>query len=185
MIKKIIIGTTTALMLTTTGALADTKTINESVIYSQTDNQWYASNLIGRNIKNSKGKIVGDINDLLFDKNGRLDAVVIGVGGFLELGEKNIAIKFNSIEQKKDKNSKTYLYLDVSKKELNKMPEFKKTTVTPGFLTRMKEHASQAGQQTQDASSEAYKQTKELGKAAAEKASEMKDKVMGKEENKQ
>ena len=37
-------------------------------------------------------RTIGDINDLLFDKSGKVSAVVIGVGGFLGVGEKSVAI---------------------------------------------------------------------------------------------
>jgi hypothetical protein len=66
--------------------------------------QWRGSKLIGTNIygfeqgnRNDTDK-VGDINEVLLDRNGNVQAVVIGVGGFLGLGEKDVAIPFNMIE---------------------------------------------------------------------------------------
>jgi predicted outer membrane protein len=66
--------------------------------------QFRGSKLIGLNIygsdqgnRNDTDKI-GDINELLLDRNGSVQAIVIGVGGFLGMGEKDVAIPFSSIE---------------------------------------------------------------------------------------
>jgi putative membrane protein len=66
--------------------------------------QFRASKLIGVNIygseqgnRNDTDKI-GDINEVIVDRNGQIQAVVIGVGGFLGIGEKDVAIPFNQIE---------------------------------------------------------------------------------------
>jgi hypothetical protein len=41
---------------------------------------------------------VGDVSDILFEKNGKVIALIVGVGGFLGIGEKNVAIDMNSFE---------------------------------------------------------------------------------------
>lgn len=179
MIKHIITGTAVAIMLASSSALASGSVKDSDILKTQTKNEWFASNLIGRNVKNNDGKIVGDVNDLLFAENGKVRAVIVGVGGFLELGEKNVAIKFTAIKQKTDKKGNSHLYLDMSKDAIKKLPEFKKASVTPGFLTRMKENASQLSEQAEEAGSKAYDKTKELGEAAAEKASKMKKEITG------
>src|ERR1700694_4526540 len=48
---------------------------------------WRASKLVGLNVYNDSNENLGSINDLLTDKNGNIKAVVIGVGGFLGVGE--------------------------------------------------------------------------------------------------
>ncbi|HMI15857.1 MAG TPA: PRC-barrel domain-containing protein, partial [Bradyrhizobium sp.] len=48
---------------------------------------WRASKVVGLSVYNDKNESVGSINDLLTDKNGKVTAVVIGVGGFLGVGE--------------------------------------------------------------------------------------------------
>lgn len=176
MMKKILTGTAVALMLTTS-AMAETT--SKLFVYEQSKTQWLATSLIGLNVKNNDGKIIGDVNDMLFDKTGRVKAVVIGVGGFLGIGEKNIAVDFSAIEQKTSKDNKVVLLLDMSKKEVEEVPSFKKSDKNPNFITKVQEEASQVGEQIQETSSEAYKKTKELGEKAAEKAGELKDDVMG------
>jgi sporulation protein YlmC with PRC-barrel domain len=60
-------------------------------------NQWRASKLVGINVYGPNNEKVGDINEVLVDRNGRAEAVVIGVGGFLGLGEKDVAIPFDEV----------------------------------------------------------------------------------------
>jgi hypothetical protein len=70
--------------------------------------QWRASKLIGVDVygydkdnRNDRDKI-GDVNEVILDRNGNVEAVVIGVGGFLGVGEKDVAIPFKSVEWRYD-----------------------------------------------------------------------------------
>ena len=53
---------------------------------------WRASKLVGLNVYNDNNESLGSINDLLTDKSGDIKAVVIGVGGFLGVGEHLVAV---------------------------------------------------------------------------------------------
>ena len=59
---------------------------------------WRASKVVGLNVYNDKNESVGSINDLLTDKTGNIKAVVIGVGGFLGVGEHLVAIPFDKVK---------------------------------------------------------------------------------------
>jgi sporulation protein YlmC with PRC-barrel domain len=59
---------------------------------------WRTSKIVGLNVYNDKNESVGSINDLLTDKNGNIKAVVIGVGGFLGVGEHLVAVAFDKIK---------------------------------------------------------------------------------------
>src|SRR6476659_8358651 len=59
---------------------------------------WRTSKLVGLNVYNDSNESLGSINDLLTDKNGDIKAVVIGVGGFLGVGEHLVAIPFEKIK---------------------------------------------------------------------------------------
>ena len=54
--------------------------------------------MVGLNVYNDKNESVGSINDLLTDKSGNIKAVVIGVGGFLGVGEHLVAVPFDKIK---------------------------------------------------------------------------------------
>jgi sporulation protein YlmC with PRC-barrel domain len=59
---------------------------------------WRASKVVGLNVYNDKNESLGSINDLLTDKTGNVKGVVIGVGGFLGVGEHLVAIPFDKIK---------------------------------------------------------------------------------------
>lgn len=60
--------------------------------------QWRASKIEGLNVYNSNNEKIGDISELLVDQTGKIEAVVIGVGGFLGLGEHDVAVPFDQIK---------------------------------------------------------------------------------------
>ena len=59
---------------------------------------WRASKMVGLNVYNDNNESVGSINDLLADKGGNIKAVVIGVGGFLGVGEHLVAVPLDKIK---------------------------------------------------------------------------------------
>ena len=59
---------------------------------------WRASKVVGLSVYNDKNESVGSINDVLMDKSGKIVAVVIGVGGFLGVGEHLVAVPFEKVK---------------------------------------------------------------------------------------
>src|SRR4030088_2749648 len=59
---------------------------------------WRASKIIGLSVYNDNNESLGSINDLLTDKNGSIKAVVLGVGGFLGVGEHLVAVPFDKVK---------------------------------------------------------------------------------------
>ena len=59
---------------------------------------WRASKLMGLDVYNDANEKLGDINELVVDKDGKINAVVIGVGGFLGMGEHDIAISIDKLK---------------------------------------------------------------------------------------
>lgn len=57
-----------------------------------------ASDLIGTRVVGANNESIGDINDVIVDRSGRVMAAVVGVGGFLGIGEKDVAVPFNALE---------------------------------------------------------------------------------------
>ena len=58
---------------------------------------WRASKLMGLNVYNENNEKLGDVNELLVDKSGKINAVVIGIGGFLGMGEHDIAVSMEKV----------------------------------------------------------------------------------------
>ena len=61
-------------------------------------NNWRASKLMGLDVYNENNEKLGDINEFLLDKSGKVTAVVIGVGGFLGMGEHDIAVSMDKLK---------------------------------------------------------------------------------------
>ena len=59
---------------------------------------WRASKVVGLSVYNDNNESLGSINDLLMDKSGNIKAVVLGVGGFLGVGEHLVAIPLDKIK---------------------------------------------------------------------------------------
>jgi sporulation protein YlmC with PRC-barrel domain len=59
---------------------------------------WRASKVVGLSVYNDANESLGSINDLLTDKSGNIKAVIIGVGGFLGVGEHLVAVPFDKVK---------------------------------------------------------------------------------------
>ena len=59
---------------------------------------WRSSKLIGLNVYNEKNEKLGDISEILLDKSGKVEGVVIGVGGFLGMGEHDIKVDMSKLK---------------------------------------------------------------------------------------
>jgi hypothetical protein len=75
--------------------------------YSRQSTDMRASPLIGANVTNMANETVGEINELILDKDGKVAAVVVGVGGFLGIGEREVALGYKSLNIKYDPNAMT------------------------------------------------------------------------------
>jgi sporulation protein YlmC with PRC-barrel domain len=62
------------------------------------DDMWRSSKLIGLNVYNDQNEKLGDISEILLDKSGKVDGVVIGVGGFLGMGQHDIKVEMSKLK---------------------------------------------------------------------------------------
>jgi sporulation protein YlmC with PRC-barrel domain len=62
------------------------------------DDMWRSSKLIGLNVYNDQNEKLGDISEILLDKSGKVDGVVIGVGGFLGIGQHDIKVEMSKLK---------------------------------------------------------------------------------------
>jgi hypothetical protein len=63
-----------------------------------TSGLWQSSKLIHLNVYNAQNEKIGDIKELMLKKDGNIESVVIGVGGFLGMGERDVAVKFSEMK---------------------------------------------------------------------------------------
>jgi len=116
-------ATTTDPAATTDTMPATPSTPAERFITMEAADDWMATDLIGATVYGPADESIGDINDLVADADGRVKAVVIGVGGFLGIGEKNVAVAPTTLERLMDGDTVRYR-LTTTREELNAAPEF-------------------------------------------------------------
>jgi sporulation protein YlmC with PRC-barrel domain len=145
-----LLGAAILAMIASAAALAETSAFKTT----QASEEWRIANYVGKPITNDKGEKIGNIDDVLFDRSGKITTVVIGVGGFLGLGEKKVALPFEAITYS-ETEGKREIMVPLSKEALQSAPEFKPTEKTT--MDKVKETAG------------------EVAHKATEKAVEMKD----------
>jgi sporulation protein YlmC with PRC-barrel domain len=76
-----------------------------------------------QNVYDTSDNSVGEISDVLLDKDGRVTAVIVSVGGFLGLGAKYVSVPFNALRMT-EKDGKRYLVMDRTKDALMSAPGY-------------------------------------------------------------
>ena len=107
-----------AIAVLTAPVLADTATMSALPGHSMTVTNWYK-----QNVYDPGDNKIGDVKDVLVSQDGKVTALIVSVGGFLGIGEKDVAVPFSSVTQKM-KDGKPYLTLDTTKEALKSAPGF-------------------------------------------------------------
>jgi sporulation protein YlmC with PRC-barrel domain len=102
MVSKFIATALLSTALVTGVALAQTNTANKDTASTSAtmhkEGEWRASKLAGVDVYNEANEKIGDINDVILDKSGKADKVILGVGGFLGMGEHYVAVPFDKLK---------------------------------------------------------------------------------------
>ena len=88
------------------------------------DNGWTVTNWYRQTIYDPGDNKIGDIKDVILDHDGKVGAIIVGVGGFLGIGEKDVAVPYAAV-QFKAKDQKWYPFLNSNKDSLKSAPGFK------------------------------------------------------------
>lgn len=93
---------------------------------SQSQSEWRGSKLIGASIYGPDNNSIGLVNDLIIGGDGQIKAAVIGVGGFLGVGQKEVAVPFQALNVKRmpDSASIDRVLVSYTKDQLNNAPTF-------------------------------------------------------------
>ncbi len=90
-------------------------------------NGWLASEIIGSTIYNSTAddaESIGEVNDFVLDQNGEIGAVIVGVGGFLGIGQKDVAVNWDDLELVVGADGEQRLVANMTREQLEAAPEF-------------------------------------------------------------
>ena len=95
-------------------------------IVVQDANTILAKELIGQTVYAPDKAKIGSISDLILSKDGKtVEGFVIGVGGFLGIGEKSVALKIDRLKMTAGPDGSFDLAMDAKKEELTNTPTFK------------------------------------------------------------
>ncbi len=119
---------------------ADSSKMN--VVSKQKPDQYLASKFKGTDVLGSDDKKIGDISDILFDKDGKIEAYLVSVGGFLGVGTKHVALPPSAFKVVKGENNNAdKLKVSMNKDELKSAANFEpynppRTTGSGGMAPR-------------------------------------------------
>ncbi len=141
--KNLALISAAALMLTATAGFAETAKTptttnveakmlpNSDFVTSVDAKSWLGSKVIGMPVyTSSTDERIGEINNIIISPEGQISSLVVGAGGFLGVGERNIAVKFAAFKAVKDKSNNAKLTLNTTKDQLSKITEVKFPTET-------------------------------------------------------
>jgi hypothetical protein len=154
-----------ALALSTAPVIFETaraQTTAPMFVASQPAGEMLGRLFTGALVKNAAGETVGDINDVVFSQSGQISTVILGVGGFLGMGEKNVAVPFSALKFETGKDGTRMITATLTKEALKNAPAFKATEKSTYDVVKDK--------------------AAELGSKASEKAVELKDQAVKKVE---
>lgn len=95
----------------------------ETFLSMQEDDDILASELMDANVENPEGESLGSIRDVLINDELGVKAVVIGVGGFLGIGQKSVAVNYQEIQEVRE-NGEVTLVFSATRDQLDEAPEF-------------------------------------------------------------
>ncbi len=148
MMTKFVAAALIGSTLTLAPALAQTSADAQRQINASSTGQWQASQLLGLDVYDNRNEKIGDVKELMMDKSGKIDKAVLGVGGFLGLGEHDVAVNFSELKfsdqpapsttatsgsgspnatgmaSNTKKNYPDHAVLDITKDQLQSMPRF-------------------------------------------------------------
>ncbi|WP_274423120.1 PRC-barrel domain-containing protein [Chelativorans sp. YIM 93263] len=136
-----LLATTAIATLVATGAVAQTTTGEEPV---QNQNQQQemsvraeghlASNLMGEAVYNGTGdeaENIGDVTDMIINDDGNIEAIVVGVGGFLGIGQKEVALEYDVVQWEEQQDGERRIVVETTADALESQPEFDRTAFRP------------------------------------------------------
>lgn len=142
MIRNLLTSTAIA-TLVSTGAMAQTDTLNQAtdpVVQQQQEPMviraegHLASNIMGEAVYNGTGEEaerIGKVQDLVLDQEGEIQAIVVGVGGFLGIGQKEVALEYDLVEWAEQQDGNRWLVVETTADALKAQEEFDRTAYRP------------------------------------------------------
>lgn len=84
-----------------------------------------ASKLVGLNIRNAANETIGEIKEILLGSDGKAKEVIVGVGGFLGMGERYVAIAWDHLQIRNDRDNDVFAAVSYTKEQLQGLPQYR------------------------------------------------------------
>lgn len=104
-----------------------TAAIDRSTLETLATDKITAEEFIGTTVYGADEENIGEIGDVVLTTDGKVDAVIIDVGGFLGIGEKPVAVGLENLEFMSDGDGNRYLYTNFTQEELEAQPAYNET----------------------------------------------------------
>lgn len=121
----------------TTGAAADSTTtastggaVDRASLTPVTGPELTAENLDGTTVYGPNDASIGEVGDIALSADGAVDAIIVDVGGFLGIGQKQVAVAMDNLQFMKDADGSMYLYTQFTQDQLQNAPEYNTDTYT-------------------------------------------------------
>jgi len=186
MFKMLLASTALATMVTTSAMAANETTTttagSETVVTMDKDaamhmNNSLASNLIGSAVYGSASQdadMIGDINDIVITPEGQVASVIVGVGGFLGVGAKDVAVQYNTVEWV-ERDGERWLVANMTREQLEAAPSFDRNTLYPDNRSAEADANATGQMAAEDKTAEKV----ENGTSAVETAEQKTEQTMG------
>ena len=119
MLRILSVAAMLALMSTASFAQGSAQIQSTIPASALTVTDWYK-----QNVYDPKDNKIGEIMDVLVDESGKIETLIVGVGGFVGAGEKDVAVNFSAVKRT-TKDNKVYLTMDTTKDALKNAAGFK------------------------------------------------------------
>lgn len=123
------------------------RNVNDQGYFTAGQGEILASTLIGKAVysgTSDDAERIGDVNDIVIAPNGSAEAVIVGVGGFLGIGEKDVAVDFSQVSWI-DRDGERWFVVEATKEELEAAPAFDRSPTEPATA---QDQSGQLQQQT-------------------------------------
>ncbi len=97
----------------------------EEATLTQSPGDIATSKLVGASVYNQHNEHIGEVEDIIISSSGAVSTVVIGVGGFLGIGEKKVAVPFAAMRTEKGDNNLIKIVVEQTRESLKAQPSFK------------------------------------------------------------
>ena len=158
---KTALAAVAALMIAASPLAAQTNSPAIQFVDKQNNSELLGTDFIGTPVMTKGNQQIGKISNLVFDQDGRIELAVIGVGGFLGIGEKEVAVPFDAVKPDTVNNKRVFV-VDATKEQLTAAPAYK-TLNDQAFNQRMadwREKAAKSWAEIKNRAAKAYDEAK-------------------------